>query len=104
MLTLIFMPAARAWSMPLSTVVRSPPRAMLRNALASRVSRETLIRRIPASTSSGNFFASSWPLVVRLMSCKPICPTAFMKVSSFGLTSGSPPVMRKRSMPAASIR
>ncbi|MNF14641.1 hypothetical protein D3C80_2169380 [compost metagenome] len=62
------------------------------------------MRRMPASIRIGSFFASSWPLVVRLMSCSPICPTAAMKASSFGLTSGSPPVMRKRSMPAASIR
>ncbi|MCY1456499.1 hypothetical protein D9M71_737220 [compost metagenome] len=104
MLTLIFMPAALASLMPSSTVARSPPRAILRNALASRVSRETLRRRMPAFTSSGSFFASNWPLVVRLMSSRPICPTAVMNASSFGLTSGSPPVMRRRSMPAASIR
>ena len=100
----ILIPAALACCMPSSTVGRSPPRAILRNATASRVSRETLMRRMPASSNSGSFLASSWPLVVRLMSSRPILPTAVMNDSSLGLTSGSPPVMRRRSMPAASIR
>ncbi|MNN63763.1 hypothetical protein D3C81_1791640 [compost metagenome] len=104
MLTLMRMPAELASSIPWSTVARSPPRAMLRNAAASRVSSETFNRAMPASTSTGSLRSRSWPLVVRLISSRPSTETSRRKVSSLGLTRGSPPVIRSRSMPAASIR
>ncbi|MNT42510.1 hypothetical protein D3C72_1789340 [compost metagenome] len=59
---------------------------------------------MPLSSSNGSLRESSWPLLVKLMSAKPSGLTPRRNASSFGLTRGSPPVIRKRSIPAASIR
>ncbi|MCY1434756.1 hypothetical protein D9M71_508260 [compost metagenome] len=104
MFSLIFSPAAFASASPFSTVARSPPRAMRRKPSASRVSREMFSRRMPHSSSSGSLREINWPLLVRLMSARPRRLTLCRKGSSLGLTSGSPPVIRSRSIPAASIR
>ena len=89
--------------MPSSTVARSPVRAMRRKLKGSRVSRLTLMRRTPAFRIVAALRVSNCPLVVSDTSASGSRIIAGSSTSNLGESSGSPPVMRTLSMPAASI-
>src|SRR5450756_1379192 len=97
--------AARAASIPPSTLSRSPQRVMARNFAGSSVSIDTLMRRTPQSASSPAKRASCEPLVVSVSSLS--APVSRWRESertsdiTLRRTSGSPPVSRSLRTPLA---